>query len=641
MEDKIARYQEIERRGLLGQLPQEKQEIWQEYKSRHPELDGNDFSKEDGNTGNPVLDNSVVRGVVSGLEKVADSNLNPVGVMTKLGNVAFGSGKYELPESLRTGIVPQNATERAISNAIDYGNSALEMYGTAGALKGTGVLSKIGSLGKGKVGKIGEALFLPKNVPLAIAQASSGGATEGIFNPQSVGGKIAANVIGSNPLMPVRGLIGTAKAINKGVGSIASGVGTDALEEAFNIGRKESSAIRDIDRLTKGEKYGIVDSLKNLFKGGKSAEESARNLIEDEASRLGRKARLDETIGGIRPNGNYGGGYRLRDDVLSPNNALKKQYAGGYSSPNSLSNKTKELAGDLEKAETFRENLRGKADITKVVDEAEDALKNIQRKASAKYGATKEKIFADKTKLDTSDIIDTMNRESSSLMFEGVPISDAKAGTIPLVNRIVDAVDRFKGKNTIAGLDAMKRAVQAIDATGDREALRIQTRVVNAIKDTIKKQKPEYAKFLEDYSDAQDLMKDIRQSLKVGTGNKETTTRAITQALRNNVNANFGRKANMLRQLEKEGGKNLVAGITGQELSSALPRGISRLVGAGLAGGSLYNPALLLSLPFSSPRLLGEAMLKLGQGAGKIDPYILQNNIAPYIQGALNKKGEQ
>lgn len=38
MDDKIAKYQEIERRGLLGRLSPEKQQIWAEYKSRHPEI---------------------------------------------------------------------------------------------------------------------------------------------------------------------------------------------------------------------------------------------------------------------------------------------------------------------------------------------------------------------------------------------------------------------------------------------------------------------------------------------------------------------------------------------------------------------------------------------------------------------------
>ena len=38
MNEKIARYQEIERRGLLDKLSTEKRAMWEEYKSRHPEL---------------------------------------------------------------------------------------------------------------------------------------------------------------------------------------------------------------------------------------------------------------------------------------------------------------------------------------------------------------------------------------------------------------------------------------------------------------------------------------------------------------------------------------------------------------------------------------------------------------------------
>jgi hypothetical protein len=292
--------------------------------------------------------------------------------------------------------------------------------------------------------------------------------------------------------------------------------------------------------------------------------------------------------------------------------------------------------------QAFRGNLTGKTPVRKVINDAEDALKNIHKNASKNYEAQKAVIFKDTTPLSPSDILNTAKKEAETLTYNGKMVAGKSAQRE--AKEILGAVNRFKKDNTIAGFDAMKRAVQGVDVK-TKDGLRIQTRISNAIKDTIKKQNPDYKELQAGYSEAEALMKDIRDSLKLGRGNKETATRSILQSVRNNVNANFGNKLNAVKMLEKEGGKELLPALYGQELSAKVPRGLSRLIpqSTAILAGSMVNPATLLALPASSPRLVGElayGLGKLSNQAGKIAPTDIKRATLLNIINELNRKGE-
>lgn len=292
--------------------------------------------------------------------------------------------------------------------------------------------------------------------------------------------------------------------------------------------------------------------------------------------------------------------------------------------------------------QAFRGNITRKTPVRKVIDDAEDALRNIHKKASKNYVAQKEVIFKDTTPLSAKDILDTAKNEAGTLTYNGKMVASKSAQRE--AKEILGAVNRFKKDNTIAGFDAMKRAVQGVDVK-TKDGLRIQTRISNAIKDTIKKQNPDYKELQSGYSEAEALMKDIRDSLKLGRGNKETATRSILQSVRDNVNANFGNKLNAVKMLEKEGGKELLPALYGQELSAKVPRGLSRLIPqtAAIVGGAAVNPLTLVALPASSPRLVGEAAYGLGKLAnktGKITTPDFKMSTLLNIINERNRKGE-
>ena len=298
--------------------------------------------------------------------------------------------------------------------------------------------------------------------------------------------------------------------------------------------------------------------------------------------------------------------------------------------------------GSKEAQRIFQEQRTGRAGINEVLDDAEDALRRIKDKAIKKYQGTKEALFADKTPLDVSDILDTTRKEIGSTMYEGLSIIPKEEAN--KITEIARVVDRFKDKNTIEGLDAMKRAVQSVNINPleQRQAGRIQTSIANTIKDTIKRQNPAYKDLQKEYSDVQDVINSIRQELKVGSGNRATTTRSIMQAMRDNVNANFGRKADLLSLLEQEGNKELSAGLAGQELSPWIPRGLARIVPQALAtaGATMaVPPSALLTIPASSPRLAGGIAYSLGKLSGKASPTTKKALLADIL--GYNEKEEE
>ncbi len=324
-----------------------------------------------------------------------------------------------------------------------------------------------------------------------------------------------------------------------------------------------------------------------------------------------------------------------------------------YTSPNSLTKTINKEIGKLDAQKAFTDNLMGKSNINKVVDDAFDAYKQIQKQASAKYAPLKEALFKDTTKLDLTDVNRATDDMIANLYDRGILIGDKK--TEGYIWKIANAVKMHSAHPDIKGLDSMKRSVEAIEIPMENKvARRAQTQVANAIKDSIIRQRPEYKTLVSDYADAMKEMKLIKDAVKVGGQNRSTAARSLMQAVRDGVNANFGSKANAVKMLEEAGGKDLTAALAGQELSPILPKGIERNVVSGILGfmglaGGVSNPRLL-GLAAASPRLdaiisntAGRVMGKvptINVDAAKIKDAAKAIGLSEIIKKALDKKGE-
>lgn len=408
--------------------------------------------------------------------------------------------------------------------------------------------------------------------------------------------------------------LATGGALFKGFGSAAKAIPTAT---------KGLKALRTGAELAKYPLSGAIEGGLNAGFSGDSLEKAKEGAISGGVA----GAVVPLALAGVGKAISKGVPYLLSTTTGTADDAIKAAYNIGKN-------------GSESAKKAFRGNLSRKTPVRKVIEDAEDALKNIHKKAGKEIAIKKAEIFKDTTPLSPSDILDTAKKEAETLTYNGKMVASKSAQRE--AKEILGAVNRFKKDNTIAGFDAMKRAVQGVDAK-TKDGLRIQTRIANAIKDTIKKQNPDYKDAMSGYSEAETLFKDIRDSLKLGRGNKETATRSILQAVRDNVNANFGNKLNAVKMLEKEGGKELLPALYGQELSAKIPRGLSRVIPqtAAIIGGAAINPSTLFALPASSPRLVGEVAYGLGKLAGKSQlSNATKNAILMDVIGQLSRKGE-
>lgn len=269
----------------------------------------------------------------------------------------------------------------------------------------------------------------------------------------------------------------------------------------------------------------------------------------------------------------------------------------------------------------FVDNLRGKVDMTDVLADAKSALTQMRLDRGKAYREGMADLSKDKTILDVAPIQNAVKSLKSLGSFKGQAINKNAAGTVEEISQQVDDWMKLNPAeyHTPEGLDALKQAIGDIrDSTQfGTPGRKAADSIYNAVKKQINDQAPEYSKIMKDYSEASELIGEIQKSFSLGEKtSKDTAMRKLQSLMRNNVNTNYGNRLDLAKQLESSGGKELLPAIAGQSMSSATPRGLQGLAATGSAIAGLSNPAFLASLPFQSPRLVGEAAYKLGQGRG-------------------------
>ena len=143
------------------------------------------------------------------------------------------------------------------------------------------------------------------------------------------------------------------------------------------------------------------------------------------------------------------------------------------------------------------------------------------------------------------------------------------------------------------------------------------------------------------YEKASKNIKEIERTLSLGDKkSSDTALRKLQSTMRNNVNTNYGKRADLVKQLEDAGATNISEKLAGQALSSWTPRGLGSIVagGAGAAGVATLNPLLALPVAMQSPRLMGEASYYAGKtaGAGSDASKLLNEFLA---RGGMSNRG--
>lgn len=265
---------------------------------------------------------------------------------------------------------------------------------------------------------------------------------------------------------------------------------------------------------------------------------------------------------------------------------------------------------------SFLDNMRGNVPLTDVLDSAKDALSKMRIDRGNQYRSGMVDIANDKTVINFAPIDKAVQSLKTMGSFKGQTINKNAAGT---VDEIAGLVDNWKGLDpaeyhTPEGLDALKKAIGDIrDATQfGTPGRRAADTAYNAVKSQIEFQAPTYAKVMRDYSQASEALTEVEKALSLGNkAAADTSMRKLQSLMRNNVNTNYGNRLDLAKKLEEQGADILPA-VAGQAASSWTPRGLQGLAATGAGFASLMNPATLAALPFTSPRLMGEAAYGLG-----------------------------
>lgn len=430
----------------------------------------------------------------------------------------------------------------------------------------------------------------------------------------------SAGRFASDLVQPVMHPIETAKAI----GNVGLGVAEKAIPGGEYPHEKYADAVghyfanryggfENAKRTFAEDPVGFLADASMLFSGGETALGRMPGV-------LGKASEISGTVA------------RTIDPVMAPVNAAKvgAEVVGGlgtHTGAGALKTAYQTGVEGGEAGKAFREEMRGNADMSDVVDTARQGLAGLYKEKADQYTKDMAPVNADYHMLDFTGIDNAMAKTASVKKFKGVDIDRKTAGIRQEIN---DLVNEWRGYapaqyHTPAGFDALKQAIGDImDHTEyGSPARRVAREAYNAVKQEIINQAPEYAKAMKNYEGAMGLIREMEQTLSLKQGaNIDTTLRKLQSIMRNNVNANYGRRMELGRMLEDAGAEHLMARLSGQTLNTWMPRGLGKaaaevgLLGAGAHAAGAF-PWTLAAMPFMSPRLMGEASHLAGRTVGR------------------------
>jgi len=284
--------------------------------------------------------------------------------------------------------------------------------------------------------------------------------------------------------------------------------------------------------------------------------------------------------------------------------------------------------------ERFLSSMRGQEDATEIVTDAKDALSTIRGNATSEFKAGKEALQLGTKKIDFAPVAEKIDDLEKSFAFmDQTTLSPNGQRKLNQIKRFVNDWSKSKGMHTAQGLDVLKRKIDNIYPTGfnpgDQAAVVAQAR--DAVKKAIVEQVPDYNKVMAPYEKARKLELEIQRTLSLGDKNlADTALRKLQSVMRDNVNTNFGQRLNLVKELEDVGDYFLIPRIAGQELSSLAPRGLARVPASGVGLSSFTDPVAMAALPFTSPRIMGEAANLVGRGQRLLN--VAQSKIGTPLQ---------
>lgn len=224
----------------------------------------------------PFLDkNPVGRLGVAVAQGISNSALNPAGYVAR----AYGMDTKPF--------TPQNAVERGVEKASEYGYDALALGGVGNIAKGAGYLGK----GNTVTSKVLQDVFSPENlVTMAFTPAVGGGFAEGVVNPTNEFERTLVNVVGGGALGGLAsGVKQTSKPINKGLkGALPDNEANKALSKGI---RASEEVAEQVSSQAPSAYNSLNDEMENALN------KAVGRKLNHEKSISNQQERIDDFIG--------------------------------------------------------------------------------------------------------------------------------------------------------------------------------------------------------------------------------------------------------------------------------------------------------------------------------------------------------
>ena len=271
----------------------------------------------------------------------------------------------------------------------------------------------------------------------------------------------------------------------------------------------------------------------------------------------------------------------------------------------------------------FSRAISGKDDVTKIVDDANEAFNKMKKDKQVEFMNAKDKLKLDQTKINANKIQSELTSLIDSKYFNN--FTDLSKNSEQLLNNMLDEIaiwQKNPALHNAKGLDMLKRKISDMYPLNpkSRGEQNIVIEVQDIIKNEIINQVPEYAKVMEAYETASKLEKTLINELSLGKKNASTTLKKLQSVLRNNVNTNFGARLQSFKNIKGIDDINLTERIAGTNLSSWTPTNIAGQTTPIMAGLTIANPATAAILPFMSPKFTGNVAQLFGKGSHAVKP---------------------
>lgn len=451
--------------------------------------------------------------------------------------------------------------------------------------------------------------------------------------------------LGKDLATAVMNPIDTAQSVLDLGAGVLSYVLPDSMVEALNNfeakywGNTENAdrARRTADAVGKHyiEKYGSLENAKRAFASDPAAIVADASMVMGLASKLpvvsqtAAGARLAETAAAIEP---LTATARAVPKVAGKAGEITSSVLGVTTGTGAEPVRRAYQAGREggAKAEQFVDALTGQGNYDQILEAAKENLRLLRQQRSQQYQQGMSKIETDQTQLSFDDIDAAMESAADRARFKGAPVDTTLNNALFEIEKIVTEWKRLDPEfHTPMGMDALKQKIfneivgkLPYDQAANARAATNQ--IVQAIRGTISRQAPTYAKVMKGYEDSSNVIQEIERSLSLGDkASADTAMRKLQSLMRDDVQTNYGQRQKLADELEAAGGPEFRSGLAGQSLAPIAPRGLQRGT-SGLLSYGAYGaaglPAAAITALASSPRAVGTAAYNLGAGVRRMEP---------------------